>query len=141
MIMIIGGAYQGKLTYAKNHIGKFEMDRWAEGEELSSVRDLKNLQGIHGLHKLIWKEMEKKRDDNPEMSILDWESWANELAQEIIEANPKLLIITDELGYGIVPMDKKERDFREVTGRVCTRLAAFSCEVHRVICGIGTRIK
>ena len=38
-------------------------------------------------------------------------------------------------------MDKIERTYREQVGRTCTKLAKFSTQVHRVICGIGTIIK
>ena len=43
--------------------------------------------------------------------------------------------------YGIVPVDRMEREYREQTGRVCTRLAAYSEKVYRVMCGIGQVIK
>jgi len=40
-----------------------------------------------------------------------------------------------------VPVDRMEREYREQTGRVCTRLAAYSEKVYRVMCGIGQVIK
>ena len=49
--------------------------------------------------------------------------------------------MTDEIGYGIVPMDLFQREYREKTGRICTELAERSEEVYRIICGIGMRIK
>lgn len=51
------------------------------------------------------------------------------------------VIISDEVGSGIVPTDKNERAWREAVGRsLCT--AAEKCsEVWRVCCGIGIRIK
>ena len=51
------------------------------------------------------------------------------------------MLITDEIGYGIVPTDAFYREYRETHGRVCTQIAAEAKEVHRVICGIGTVIK
>ena len=65
----------------------------------------------------------------------------DDLAEELIRKNPELLLITDEIGYGIVPVDRMEREYREQTGRVCTRLAAYSEKVYRVMCGIGQVIK
>ena len=59
----------------------------------------------------------------------------------IIRKNPELILITDEIGYGIVPVDRMEREYREQTGRVCTHLAAYSEKVYRVMCGIGQVIK
>ena len=55
--------------------------------------------------------------------------------------NPGIVIVTDEIGCGIVPAERHLREYRELTGRICTELAAVSAEVHRVLCGIGTRIK
>ena len=58
-----------------------------------------------------------------------------------IAAKGYIISITDEIGYGIVPVDRMEREYREQTGRVCTRLAAYSEKVYRVMCGIGQVIK
>ena len=69
------------------------------------------------------------------------DAFARELAGELIRANPELVVITDEIGCGIVPMDAGERIYRECAGRVCTELAAFSGKVYRVSCGIGVLIK
>ena len=55
--------------------------------------------------------------------------------------NPRIVIVTNEVGYGIVPMEKEERVWRELCGRTCTNLASFADEVVRVCCGIVGRIK
>ena len=49
--------------------------------------------------------------------------------------------MTNELGYGVVPVDAFDRLWREKTGRICTELAGKAEEVHRVVCGIGMVIK
>ena len=64
-----------------------------------------------------------------------------DLAEILYQKNPELVIVTDEIGCGIVPMDPFQREVREQTGRVCTALAGKARRVHRVICGIGTVIK
>ena len=56
----------------------------------------------------------------------------------LYQKNPELVIVTDEIGCGIVPMDPFQREVREQSGRVCTALAGKARRVHRVICGIGT---
>ena len=66
---------------------------------------------------------------------------AADLAEILYQKNPELVIVTDEIGCGIVPMDPFQREVREQTGRVCTALAGKARRVHRVICGIGTVIK
>ena len=64
-----------------------------------------------------------------------------ELAGRLILRNPEAVVVTDEVGCGIVPLEPFERDWREQTGRICTRLAAASRKVYRVILGIGKEIK
>ena len=51
------------------------------------------------------------------------------------------VIIADEIGNGVVPMDEADRTYREVAGRILIELAKEADEVHRVILGIGQRIK
>ena len=58
-----------------------------------------------------------------------------------IASHPQAVVVADEIGCGIVPMDPFQREVREQTGRVCTALAGKASRVHRVICGIGTVIK
>ncbi|MCR4797340.1 MAG: bifunctional adenosylcobinamide kinase/adenosylcobinamide-phosphate guanylyltransferase [Lachnospiraceae bacterium] len=51
------------------------------------------------------------------------------------------VIISDELGNGIVPMDEGDVRWREVTGRILIELAREADRVYRVILGMGQRIK
>ena len=62
-------------------------------------------------------------------------------ADMLLEKNPNMILISDEVGYGVVPVDAFDRDYRESVGRVCTQLAAKCSKVTRVVCGIGTVIK
>jgi len=61
--------------------------------------------------------------------------------EKILSDNPDIVIITDEIGSGIVPLDVKERKWREVHGRICCQLAGRADAVFRVIAGIGQKIK
>lgn len=51
------------------------------------------------------------------------------------------IVICNELGGGIVPMDAFEREWRENVGRLCCDIAAQADRVYRVCCGIGQFIK
>ena len=53
----------------------------------------------------------------------------------------KEIVICNEMGCGLVPMDKQERAHRENVGRLCVALAKKAEEVHRVYSGIGSQIK
>lgn len=124
MIMIIGGAFQGKGAYAEK---EYPQLRFADGASIKRD-EIGNIEGIYGLHALIRKEMKAGKD-------------VTELAEELIEKNPDIVIISEEVGYGVVPMDAFDREYREKVGRICTKLAAYSEKVIRVVCGIGTVIK
>ena len=124
MDMIIGGAFQGKAKLAKNTYPEIS---WKSGKELTE-EELLHAEGVLGFHGYIKKELEQGRE-------------VTSLAKKLIEKNPKVILVSDEVGYGVVPMDASERAFREAVGRVCTELAGFSSRVTRVVCGIGTVIK
>lgn len=51
------------------------------------------------------------------------------------------IIICDEVGCGIVPMEELARVRREEIGKICTMLACKADAVVRVYCGIATAIK
>jgi adenosyl cobinamide kinase/adenosyl cobinamide phosphate guanylyltransferase len=79
-------------------------------------------------HLWVWQELQDGK--NPEKDIA-----------EFLEQNPDTIIICDEIGNGIVPMDAFEREYRERLGRILITIAAKADRVERVICGIGQRIK
>lgn len=124
MRMIIGGAFQGKTVYAKK---TYPDITWKSGNEIS-MEELCKCEGIIGLEAFICKEMKEGRD-------------VSNLAERLIQENPELLIVSDEVGYGVVPIDAFDRAYREQVGRICTKLAAYSEQVVRIVCGIGTVIK
>lgn len=126
MILIIGGAYQGKQSYASKEYNITPTD-WKDGRTCT-IEDLKTAKAVHHFHSFIRRELDEGQS-------------VQELAEKLWEENPKLLLVTNEVGYGIVPMDAKEREWREACGRVCTKLAAHADQVIRVCCGIGTRMK
>ena len=51
------------------------------------------------------------------------------------------IVIADEIGCGIIPLEKSDRIYREALGRFLCDLAAISDTVIRVTCGIPTFIK
>ncbi|MCI6005209.1 MAG: bifunctional adenosylcobinamide kinase/adenosylcobinamide-phosphate guanylyltransferase [Blautia sp.] len=124
MEMIIGGAFQGKSSYAKEHYPGIV---WASGDTLTE-EELFASDAVLGFHEYIRKEMKAGKD-------------VSSLAGKLIRENPNIILVTDEVGYGVVPVDAFDRAYREAVGRVCTELAAFSTRVTRVVCGIGTVIK
>lgn len=124
MEMIIGGAYQGKRAYAKN---LFPDVKWKCGAEITE-EELLEAEGVFAFHEYIRKALKAGED----LSVL---------AEKLIKNNPEVILVSEEVGYGIVPADAFERQYREAVGRVCTALAAESRKVTRVVCGIGMVLK
>lgn len=127
MKLIIGGAYQGKLDFAKKEYGLESQEDWADGAACSR-EELFSHRGINHFHLFVRRMLEQGED-------------VSRLAEELLEKNQEAVVVAAELGCGVVPMDAFDRNYRESCGRLCTRLAEGSSRVHRVICGIGTVIK
>lgn len=52
-----------------------------------------------------------------------------------------VILVTNEVGMGIVPENRLARHFRDIAGRVNQRLAQAADEVWLVVSGIGVKIK
>ena len=65
----------------------------------------------------------------------------DEFVEEFIKDHQDYVVILEEIGLGLVPIDKKEREYRDKYGRLCCRLVECATRVHRVYCGIGSVIK
>lgn len=59
----------------------------------------------------------------------------------MISEERDLVIVCDEIGCGLVPVDAFEREYREAVGRIMTGLTKKAVRADRVICGIGYVIK
>lgn len=62
-------------------------------------------------------------------------------AETLLAENPDALVVSDEIGLGIVPLDPFDRRWREETGRALCLLAERAERVTRVCCGIPRVIK
>lgn len=128
MLLITGGAFQGKFQYALALKNAEESTLKVADPESCSYEELETCHILRGFHLLIRRLLTEEREIYP-------------LLETLLAKNPDILIITDELGCGIVPVDPFDRLYRETTGRACCYLAERAREVHRVTCGIGTVIK
>ncbi len=126
MKLVTGGAYQGKTEWVRQywHVGIQDMADGANCDE----NMLNRAKAVNHFHLLVKRWMAENRD--PMAAI-----------QKLVESKKDLIVITDTIGSGIVPMDREERLYREIHGRVCCWLAGEADEVVRVVCGIGQRIK
>lgn len=113
MILIVGGAYQGKMDFAVELSGK--MPEKVMGDVHQWIRD--QMQAGH-TREGIERKLEEK-----------------------ISSCPDMILVADEIGYGIVPVDAFEREYRENAGRILCGLAKKADTVYRVVAGIPEKIK
>lgn len=126
MELYIGGYAQGKLQYVSNKYG-IPAERIADG----AVEDYRKMEGkVIYDHFHLWVRRLMEQGADVEAAL-----------EELLAAQPDAVIISDEIGCGIVPMDAFEREYREKTGRLLCTIAARADRVERIVCGIGQQIK
>lgn len=64
-----------------------------------------------------------------------------DFTEKLIQINPDCIIIMNEIGSGIIPLEKEERLWREEAGRCGCLIAKHAEKVIRVCCGCGIVIK
>ncbi|WP_295616076.1 bifunctional adenosylcobinamide kinase/adenosylcobinamide-phosphate guanylyltransferase [uncultured Intestinimonas sp.] len=116
MILVIGGAGQGKLDYVlgKTGLGPEDVARDPVSARTKPIFD--------GLAQWIRAHPDGDLDD-------------------LLEVNPEVIVLCDEVGCGVVPVDPAERAWREAVGRLCCALAERARGVERVFCGLGMVLK
>ena len=61
---------------------------------------------------------------------------------EAIERSPnRIVVVTNEVGMGLVPDTPLGRVFRDVTGRAHQRLSAVAAEIYLAVLGVVLRVK
>ncbi|KEI15210.1 bifunctional adenosylcobinamide kinase/adenosylcobinamide-phosphate guanylyltransferase [Clostridium haemolyticum] len=63
------------------------------------------------------------------------------LLNEVNKGNSTMILVTNELGYGIVPENKLARVYRDIIGRINQYIASRASEVYLVVCGIPMKVK
>ena len=122
--IIIGGAFQGKAQYATKIYPGLEL---TDGFNCL-LDEIGNCVAVNEFHSFTRRWLSEGRTKEELLKILE----KNENLQ---------LLISDEIGYGLVPVDDFEREYREFHGRVMTELAEQADCVERIVCGIPQRIK
>ncbi len=64
-----------------------------------------------------------------------------DLLQAIRTTSARVVLVSNELGLGLVPATRTVRSFRDLAGRVNQRVAAEADEVHFIISGQALRLK
>lgn len=123
MILIVGGAGQGKMQFAQERFC-LKREDFANGADCS-ISDVLQARAIDQFHLLVRRLGED----------------ALPFTEQICRERSDIIILLDEIGCGIIPLEKNDRIWRETVGRCGCMLAAEAETVIRVVCGIPTVIK
>ena len=123
MILITGGAYQGKTAYAAAHFPGAVTDGAA-----CSFDDAKSAKILKNYHILVRRLTDAGYD-------------AEVFTASLCAGETDRVILIDEIGSGIIPIEKAERMWRETVGRAGCILAENAHTVIRLVCGIPTALK
>lgn len=126
MIMITGGAFSGKKDYAKTRFG-FSDEEILNGENYS-FDAVFSAKCIADYQLIVERLLEEKAD-------------VQIFTERLCRENPNAVVIINEIGAGIIPLEKNDRIWREESGRAGCLIARNSSEVIRLTCGIPTIIK
>ncbi len=74
-------------------------------------------------------------------AVFDNGQEAREFAWCFCRMHPDAIVVSNEVGAGVVPMEASDRAFREAVGRALCIIAQQAESVTRCVCGIGVRIK
>lgn len=116
MTLIIGGAGQGKLTYALSQL-HLNGDGVSRDPEVPAPI-------VAGLEEWL-------RNCSEPWPVLE----------RLLLENPNVTILCREVGCGVSPMNGNDRIWRERVGRVCCELAKRASHVIRVCCGLPMILK
>ena len=126
MVLIFGGAYQGKLDYALQRFGLTKDDvAYCIESDTANPAD-----------RLIVYEVDKW--------ILALVRAGEDIArhtEQFFRANHDAIIICNDISCGVVPEDPILRRWREEVGRFMAAASHHSNEVIRLYCGIPTILK
>ncbi len=153
MELYIGGFAQGKLEYVQNKKAE-ETISIAMVIDCAQPSYQKALQSIDNKTKNENSDVNNIADANGIIIINHLHLWVKDLLHQGMEettvqsmilswvaTHPNTIMICDELGNGIVPLEKMDRIWREQTGRLTVELAKQAERVERILCGLGQRLK
>jgi len=125
VVLIFGGAYQGKLVYALDRFGLTDNDVYRCGDDINVP-----------IGKAIIYEIDKWI-----LALIKADADTEEALRQFRDGNPEAVVICNDISCGIVPEDVVLRKWREVVGKSLAELSRHSDEVIRLFCGIPTRVK
>lgn len=122
MILIIGGAYQGKLDFAKENFGVKDAF-FCRGAEIDFSKGC-----VCNLEKFSLACVQSGMEPADYMKAHK-EEWKG------------CVLICRDIFCGVVPMGAENRAWRQATGRLVQYLSKEADSVSRIFCGLEQRLK
>lgn len=119
MDLVIGGAYQGKLDFAREKYGLRDAEIFTCTEEAEPDR---NARCVEHLERYVYYCVKNEIPVNAEF-------------------RSDAVLIADDVFCGVVPIDPTERAWREETGRFLGALSRKAESVYRLFCGLPLQLK
>lgn len=128
-------------TEMAERIAKHKSRRGSEWRTVSEPRDLvRALRDTDGEHPrlvdclTLWLS-------NVMLSDGDWHGEAAALADALPGLEAPVVLVSNEVGAGIVPENRLARDFRDAAGQVNQMIAAVCDEVYLTVAGYPVKVK
>ncbi len=126
MLLIIGGAYQGKLDYAKEKFDISESDIFYCTRDRAEIDFNKRV--INNLDEFIYACTKEGKDARKYLA--EYRSrWENSV------------IIVNDVSCGLVPMEPLDREYREAVGRTTVYLGKEASSAVRLFAGLAKNLK
>lgn len=133
MILVLGGAFQGKKQFALIALKQLaNLESEITDGAVCTYEEACQAQVLDHFHLLVKRGLDQG---------WDLDALAERFLQSAKEEGRPAAVISNELGCGIVPVEKADRLWREKTGRLLTRLSAGAQQVYRVVAGLGMPLK
>lgn len=119
MELVIGGAYQGKLNYVKEkyRFSEKEICFCNETEEVDWSKPC-----VYGLERYLLGCVQRGEE-------------------AAVRTAKGMVVVMEDVFCGLVPMEPRLRQWRELCGHTAAKLAAEAAQVTRLFCGLSERLK
>jgi adenosylcobinamide kinase/adenosylcobinamide-phosphate guanylyltransferase len=165
-LLVIGGARSGKSRYAqqraeatglspifiataqafddemRDRIARHRADRHAGWQTVEAPLDLAEAITAHGApDRVLLIDCLTLWVTNLMLGERDVEAALDAVMDAIARSEGQLILVSNEVGWGIVPENPLARRFRDIAGLVNQRIAAGADEVQLLCAGLGLRMK
>ncbi|MFK0163255.1 bifunctional adenosylcobinamide kinase/adenosylcobinamide-phosphate guanylyltransferase [Rhizobium sp. NPDC090279] len=165
-VFVLGGARSGKSRFAEGLISDTGLDRHYVATGQAWDDEMRERIAQHRSDRGdLWQTHEEPLDLVKRLAAIDAEGravlvdcltlWATNLmmaerdmagefaalAEFLPKARSRLVLVSNEVGLGIVPENRMAREFRDHAGRLHQMVAAVSAEVYFIAAGLPLKMK